>query len=450
MSRIRVERWSSQLLAARPRATAGPTTTTCTRSSRPAASQELCLSPRRNQSTFAQPSDPISDDLLLESEPTAPASTFADPTENMARFPPLDPTSKTSAAYPSPLPSRSLKSAKLAALHARLSLSEKIPLQTLGRCLVDSTADTNRQFNNASLAFLGHTLINYHVSEYLMVRYPRLPMGIMYSAVAAYAGPDALHTVARQWGVGHAAVPGGEVDPGLLQFSTAKPPVVPTTFGSRRVEAEYLDKFNWRRGINSRVVFDDDFGNVVQSPQTTSSSADVEDSVSRSAENNAALKPYGTPETRKIAETAHANAVRAVVGAVYAHCGREAVKDFVRAHVISRQLDLSKLFAFKMPTRELFTLCAREEFEKPVARLLSETGRRSRTPVFVVGIYSGNDKLGEGAGPNLDAARWKAAMNALKAWYLYSPGEEVRVPSDMLVEDAKPWEPAHIDIGEVI
>jgi dsRNA-specific ribonuclease len=327
-----------------------------------------------------------------------------------------------------------------------LALSEKIPLQTLARALVDSTADKNKQFNNTNLAFLGHTLINYHVSEYLMVRYPRLPMAIMYSAVAAYAGPDALHTVARQWGIEAAAVPGGEVDPGLLQFSTAKLPTVPTTFGSRRVEAEYLDKFNWRRGINSRVVFDDDFGNVVSQPSSAAAGAEPE----RSADNNAALRAYGTPETRKIAEVAHANAVRAVVGSVYAHCGREAVKAFVRAHVLSRQLDLSRLFAFKMPTRELSNLCAREEFEKPVARLLSETGRRSRTPVFVVGIYSGKDKLGEGAGPNLDAARWKAAMNALKAWYLYSPGEDVRVPSDMLVEDARPWEPAHIDIGEVI
>ncbi|KAJ9162230.1 Ribonuclease III [Coniochaeta hoffmannii] len=404
------------------------------------APQELCLSQRRPQSTFAQPSDPIAGEEVPESQPTEPV----DPTEDMSRFPPLDPTTKKSARYPSPLPERALKSAKLAALRARLALSEKIPLQTLARALVDSTADKNKQFNNTNLAFLGHTLINYHVSEYLMVRYPRLPMAIMYSAVAAYAGPDALHTVARQWGIEAAAVPGGEVDPGLLQFSTDKTPTVPTTFGSRRAEADYLDKFNWRRGINSRVVLDDDFGNVVQSPSHS------DDAAARSADNNAALRPYGTPETRKIAETAYANAVRAVAGAVYAHRGREAVKAFVKAHILSRQLDLSRLFAFKMPTRELSNLCAREEFEKPVARLLSETGRRSRTPVFVVGIYSGSDKLGEGAGPNLDAARWKAAMNALKAWYLYSPGEDVRVPSDMLVEDARPWEPAHIDIGEVI
>ncbi|RKU46759.1 hypothetical protein DL546_004860 [Coniochaeta pulveracea] len=416
MKRIRVP---SQLLAARPRATPA-----C-----PHRAQQLCLSQRRSQSTSSEAAFEEVEETDLDAAPI-------DPAELSPRYPPLDPLSKQSARYPSPLPSRSLSSAKLAALHARLYLSERVPLQTLGRALVDSTADHNPQFNNTNLAFLGHTLINYHVSEYLMVRYPRLPMTIMYSAIAAYAGPAALHQVARSWGIEAAAVPGGEVDPGLLQFNASEAPVVPTTFGSRRSEADYLEKYKWRRGINSRVIFDNDFGEVVNTKARES--------------NNGTLQPYGTPETRETAETAYANAVRAIIGSVYAHCGREAVKSFIQAHILSRTLDLSSLFAFRTPTIELAKLCAREEFEKPVARLLSETGRKSRTPVFVVGIYSGKDKLGEGAGPSLDAARTKAAMNSLKAWYLYSPGEDVRVPSDMLVEDAPAWEPAHIDIGEVV
>ena len=152
----------------------------------------------------------------------------------------------------------------------------------------------------------------------------------------------------------------------------------------------------------------------------------------------------------KIAHAVHADAVCAVVGAVYAHCGREAVKTFIRDHVLSRQLDFESLFRFKLPTKELASLCARENFEPPVARMLSETGRLSRTPVFVVGIFSGTDKLGEGSAGNPDLARTKEAVNALKAWYLYSPGPHVRVPSDMLVEGAKAWDPVYIDIGEVL
>ena len=122
----------------------------------------------------------------------------------------------------------------------------------------------------------------------------------------------------------------------------------------------------------------------------------------------------------------------------------------MRSHVLSRKLEFHRLFRFQLPTRELAKLCAREGFEAPVARLLSETGRKSRTPVFVVGIYSGRDKLGEGAGPSLNSARKLASMNALKAWYCYSPGQKPRVPSDMMEEGAKSWTPPHIDIGEIV
>lgn len=354
------------------------------------------------------------------------------------RWPPLEKLPPRSASLPSPLPERALQSPKLAALHARLSLSHKLPLQTLARALVDASADKNPLFNNTNLAFVGHTVINYYVAEWLMCRYPRLPMDIMYSAMKAYAGPAALHRVARSWGVEHAAAPGGEVDPGLLQFSLHKAGDAITAFGYTRAEAEYLDKYKFRRGIASRVVLDDDFGETVHN---------------RLSDEALAARPdteYGNQLTRSLAEKAFANCARAVVGAVYAHCGRESVKAFVRAHILSRALDLSRLFSFKKPTVELALLCAREDFEPPVARLLSETGRLSRTPVFVVGIYSGNDKLGEAAASSLEQARFKAAMNALKSWYLYSPGEHVRVPSDMELDGARPWEPAYIDIGEII
>lgn len=40
-------------------------------------------------------------------------------------------------------------------------------------------------------------------------------------------------------------------------------------------------------------------------------------------------------------------------------------------------------------------------------RLLKETGRFSNSPVFVVGIYSGQDKLGEGFGSSLKMAEYR-------------------------------------------
>lgn len=436
MKRLRVDRWAGQLLAARPGA----------RICSPAAHVGVLRSVRldyhhplsvRPQSTSAAA---IAGDAFEVLEAPAPRDheTLLDPTE-----------------LPSPLPERALESAKLAALHARLSLPQKIPVQTLARTLIDASADENPHFNNTNLAFLGHTIINYHVAEWLMCRYPRLPMDLVWASMEGFAGAAPLFQIARSWGVEAAAAPGGEVDAGLLQFSLHKPGVSLVRFGYRRTEYEYLEQNKWRRGISNRVVFDDDFGGAVKiTPGSKDEKAMLEAQQAEfeelAAEEDPSYMSYGNQDTRMTSEKAHANFVRAVTGAVYAHCGRDAAKSFIKAHILSRTLDFPKLFAFKKPTLELALLCAREDFEPPVARLLSETGRLSRTPVFVVGIYSGKDKLGEAAAASLDFARHSAAMNALKAWYLYSPGENVRVPSDMLVEHAKPWEPAHVDIGEIV
>lgn len=149
-------------------------------------------------------------------------------------------------------------------------------------------------------------------------------------------------------------------------------------------------------------------------------------------------------------EEAAQSFVRALVGSLHLHLGAPLVKRFFKNHFLSRHLDLSEMFDFRTPTRDLSKLCAREGFEAPVARLISETGRLSRHPVFVVGVYSGKDKLGEGAGASLDEARFRAAAAALKAWYLYRP-LDVTVPSSMEGElDTSKWKPNMVDCGEVI
>lgn len=338
--------------------------------------------------------------------PTDPVGRFAFDPDAPGRLP-LTPHKKAAV------------SAKLAALHARLALSEKIPLQTLARALITPSAHPNVDFNNSNLAYLGSTIINYHALEFLVCKWPRLPMAILYEALQAYAGHESLQQVARQWGVELAAAPGHEVDPGLLQWKADGQHMLSTRWG-------YIvgdESRNARR--SSRVALEVDSGETVT--------------------------PWsGNGRCQGLETDAFASFVQAVIGSIYIHCGREAAKSFVTSHILSRQLDPSKLFAFKLPTRELALLCAREGFEAPLARLESETGRLSRTPVYVVGIYSGSEKLGEGSGPSLDMARRKASMNTLKAWYLYSPGNKVRVPSDTMDDKAEPWTAPHIDIGEII
>jgi dsRNA-specific ribonuclease len=265
-------------------------------------------------------------------------------------------------------------SAKLSALHARLSLPPRLPLETLARTLVDASADPSPQFNNKPFSILGNDLLGYYTSEYIVCQYPRLPLAVVYAAMYAYVGEKALAAMT--------------------------------------------------------TVYDDEFGEIRQRP------------VQR--DEDASLKPDGTT-----VEKASSNFVRALMGAVYLHGGRLAAKQFYRQHFMSRQLAMSDLFNFRFPTRDLSRLCAREGFRSPVARILSETGRKSRHPVFVVGVYSGNDKLGEGAGSSLDEARTRAAVAALKGWYLYSP-VDFRVPSETEEEGAEPWSPVLVDSGDIV
>ncbi|KAL9043701.1 MAG: hypothetical protein Q9214_003122, partial [Letrouitia sp. 1 TL-2023] len=355
-------------------------------------------------------------------------------------------------ALPSPPPSHASRSAKLAALHARLSLSPRLPVETLARCLIDSTADPHPDFNNSSLASLGRNLLSYYTAEAILCRYPRLPTAVVFAAMSAYSGPKTLTTITREWGVEIVAEPGGEVDMGYLQCrredsmwipkagqkkgktefeeQQIRAPQTPAVVEDPKALAESSNRPNaerqgWRRGVSSMTVYDDEFGDLVH-----------KDRLKNKAE-------------KTTVEDACSKFVHAVVGAVYLHRGRNAAKMFFKEHIISRHLDVGKMFDFRQPTRDLSRLCAREGFESPVARILSETGRLSRHPVFVVGVFSGREKLGEGIGASLDEARTRASVAALKGWYLYSP-LNVKVPSEAEGPNAKQWQPVHIDIGEVI
>ena len=337
---------------------------------------------------------------------------------------------------PSPPLRRAQESPKLSALHSRLGLPHQLPLRTLMRALIHPTADQSPQFNNASLATLGEHLLGYYMAEYLLVHYPRLPLAVLFAAQQAYIGPDSLASVAQGWGIEVAAEPGGEVDPGLLQFQRAKPGSKSGVVELRDSTNPYTNRkgdiVNWRRGLSGRVVHDDSFGDL---------------------QRREGLKP---PEKTTLDDAAM-QFVRALAGGIYLHAGSATAHTFFKSHIISRRLELASLFTFKEPLRDLSRLCAREGFESPVARLESETGRASRHPVFVVGIYSGRERLGVDAGSSLNEARFKAAVAALKGWYLYSPqvgtptSDQAILPSE--TEGAiggKSFRPAVVDYGEVV
>ena len=393
----------------------------------------------RAQSSSAGHAQATLDSEFRDDEPVAPAE------QNDRALDLASATEDTLRQLPSPPPSKAQTSARLSALHARLMLPSRLPLETLARCLVDPSADANVDFNNKSLSILGTDLLGVYTSEHILCQYPRLPTDLMFAAMSAYIGPATSAALTREWGVEVAAAPGGEVDPGYLQCrrrdagnasfqgtgtQLKELPNVAEDL-SIRPNAEESQQKGWRRGVSSKTIYDNQFG----------------DEIKRS-ELDYVEKPELRPPPRGVTlEDACYGFVKALTGAVYLHAGKKAVYNFFKAHIISRHLDVSKLFQFRQPTRDLSKLCAREGFESPTARILSETGRRSRTPVFNVGVFAGNDKLGEGSGGSLDEARIRAAVRALKGWYLYSP-LEMRVPSQASAD--KPWEPVLVDGGEVV
>lgn len=322
---------------------------------------------------------------------------------------------------PSPHPERATESQKLFALRARLSLPPRFPLQTLARTLVHPSADPDPAFNNASMSILGANLLGYYTTEHLLCNYPRLPTSVLFAAQNAYVGPRALANIANEWGIEAVASPGGEVDPGLLQYKRLKP-------GQGVPEAlRRQAPWKWNNTTTHKIIATDEFGSE-QAP----------------------VSPHKMTATAVPQEEAAQSFVRALVGSLHLHLGAPLVKRFFKNYIISRHLDISAMFDFRTPTRDLSRLCAREGFEAPVARLISETGRLSRHPVFVVGVYSGKDKLGEGAGSSLDEARVRAAAAALKSWYLYQPLDITLPSSTEGGVDTSNYKPNLVDCGEIV
>jgi len=89
----------------------------------------------------------------------------------------------------------------ISALHARIGLPASFPLATLERCLTDPSTQTDHNIHNEALSVLGAGLLEYYVTEYLCVRWPRLTIKTQGAALWAYTGESALARIAKEWGV---------------------------------------------------------------------------------------------------------------------------------------------------------------------------------------------------------------------------------------------------------
>ncbi|KAH7909070.1 ribonuclease III domain-containing protein [Hygrophoropsis aurantiaca] len=127
---------------------------------------------------------------------------------------------------------------------------------------------------------------------------------------------------------------------------------------------------------------------------------------------------------------------RAMTALIYHERSLISARKFVQSFFLSREIDLRNMIKFRDPKRALTETVAKFNRDRPKSRLLKETGRYSNSPIFVVGIYSGADKLGEGFGSSLKMAEYRAAEDSLHRLYL------TRTPSHILQLPSSTFPPA--------
>ncbi|WFD44525.1 54S ribosomal protein L3 mitochondrial [Malassezia psittaci] len=124
------------------------------------------------------------------------------------------------------------------------------------------------------------------------------------------------------------------------------------------------------------------------------------------------------PATPLLSKDIAAESMRAMIAVLFQELGMAATRGFVHSHLLSRRLDLGSLIKFHDPKRVLSATCKKYGKPTPESRMIAETGRKSISPVFVVGVYSGAVKLGEGTGSAIRMAEYRAAEDALRRLYL--------------------------------
>ncbi|RGB34736.1 ribonuclease III domain-containing protein [Rhizophagus diaphanus] len=185
------------------------------------------------------------------------------------------------------------------------------------------------------------------------------------------------------------------------------------------LHTNYLEKIvNIYNGIGTLSTFGSEIGlkYVMRWSESTDLyiSSAIEDQSGSTDENNVLY------ESSKISNKigyVMAQAVQAIVGALYLDKGPNSARKFVQDYLLSRDLDIQQVYDVKTPKRDLSALMRRLGREPPISRLLFEAGRLTKEPIFVIGVYSDTEKLAEGFGSNLKMAEFRAAKNALVNYY---------------------------------
>jgi ribonuclease-3 len=110
-----------------------------------------------------------------------------------------------------------------------------------------------------------------------------------------------------------------------------------------------------------------------------------------------------------------ANAVEALIGAIYLDQGYEAARLFITAQIVVQLPHILKVGSWMDPKSKFQELSQDREGVTPTYRVMDETGP-DHDKIFTVGAYVGDKLYGKGNGSSKQAAQQVAAEQALKAF----------------------------------
>lgn len=118
-------------------------------------------------------------------------------------------------------------------------------------------------------------------------------------------------------------------------------------------------------------------------------------------------------DTGKAREVILANAIEAVIGAIYLDQGFEKTRAFISKFILTGLGEILKTKSYKDAKSELQEIVQERLKVTPTYKVLEEEGP-AHQKIFTVGVYFGAKLVAEGKGASKQEAETEAAKNALK------------------------------------
>ncbi len=119
--------------------------------------------------------------------------------------------------------------------------------------------------------------------------------------------------------------------------------------------------------------------------------------------------------TGKARDLLLANALEALIGAIYLDHGYGTAYNFVEKNILYKLPDILENGLFYDPKSKFQEMSQEKLGVTPTYEMISETGP-DHAKMFVMGAYLGDKKVGEGSGQSKQKAQSSAANDALSRW----------------------------------